>query len=891
MQLFILLLKRKNLNKAFRIIPVLILMVITSCSTEKNTTMSRNYHNLVSHYNIYFNGSESYKKGINQTEKNFQDNFTRILPLFYYSNAQASQSVTPQMNRAIEKASKVITLHSITAKPDIKKGNLTEKQKEFYNKKEFNKWVDDNYVLMGKAYVYENKFDLAVETFKKVVVDFPDEPIRFSALIWMARAYNEQREYRESENILQAVQNDENLPEEYLGEFFTTYADLYIKQDKYEQAIPKLEKGLGYTHEKRERIRYTYILAQLYQETGNSEKAVESYNQVIRMNPPYEMTFSAKINMAGSYEAGSGKEKEINTLLRKMLRDDKNSDFQDQIYYALGKIALKAGDTVRAIDNFKLSAAKSVSNANQKGLSYLALGDIYYNRPEYSLAQAYYDSTIQNIGQDYEDFSKLTIKSRSLTNLVTHLRVYTLEDSLQVLARLPEDQRLAKIDQIIADVKKQEEDERLRKQEEMQNNQFGMGLNTRGSSPVSQQGGKWYFYNLTAKGFGQPEFRMKWGNRNLADNWRRNNKQSVEVVEQDTEAAATDSSSTKSSVAFSNKSREFYLKNIPLTDSALAASDLRLENALFNMGLVYRNELKDKQAAINTFEEQIRRYPDGENSLLGYYNLYEMYFLAGMTTKADYCKDLIIRKYPENPRAKILSNPSYVNELEARHREIEEFYEKTFNEFQSGQYAAVVTDAGEALQRYPEDRTVPRFRLLKALAEGGLSGKEVLKNELQKVITDYPAHEVSEYARNLIGNIYETAPELKVADTRAKAEEIYNYHPGGMYLFGMAVNKPEDINQMNFNIINFNLDNFDKLNLGILNEKTGNQNILIVKPFSDVNSAKKYLQAMIQDPGIYKSLNPSDFRPFIISLSNYNTLKLDKNFDKYYLFYQKYYEQ
>ncbi len=891
MQLFIILLKRKNLNNPLRIIPALILIFAVSCSTEKNTSMSRNYHNLVSHYNIYFNGDESFKKGVSRAEKMYEDNFTKILPLFYYSDPKVAQSVSPDMNRAIEKATKVITLHSITVKPDIKRGNLSEKEKEYYNKKEFNKWVDDNYVLMGKAYVYENKFKLAIETFKKVIIDFPNEPIRFEALIWMARAYSAQKDYREAENILQLLKNDEAMPDEYLGIYYTTYTDLLLKQEKFDKAIEQLELALEYTGPKHLRERYTFILAQLYQETGNAEKAVENYHAVIKMNPPYEMTFNAKINMASSYKAGTGREREINTLLGKMLKDDKNKDFLDQIYYALGKISLKGGDTIKGIENFRMSVSKSVNNANQKGLSYLELGDIYYNKPDYSLAQAYYDSTIQNIDRDFDDYDVLTVKSKSLTNLVTHLRVYTLEDSLQVLAKLPENERLARIDRIIEDVKKTEEEERLRKQEEMQNNQYGNIATTTRSSTTGQQGGAWYFYNLNAKGFGQPEFRMKWGNRKMEDNWRRSNRQILDIVEQNQETAVADSSSGQKSTVFNNKSREFYLKAIPLSDSALAASDLNLENALFNMGLVYRNELKDEKEAIRTFEEQVRRYPDGANSLLGYFNLYEIYDKNGNSSKADYYKNLIIRKYPDNPRAMILADPAYAKKLSARQNEVLVFYEKTYNEYQSYQFTQVVSDADYAITSYPGDKTIPRFRLLKALAEGGLKGKEVLKNELQALITDYPNHEVSTYAREVIQEIYTMSPELQKADTRAKAEQIYNYNPRGNFFFGITVEKAADVNQMNFNVINFNLDNYAALNLGIQNETIGTKNVLFVRSFNDLTSAKRYMESLMQNPDIFKSLNPTDFRPFMISLSNYNTLKADKDFEKYYLFYQKYYEQ
>ena len=463
------------------------------------------------------------------------------------------------------------------------------------------------------------------------------------------------------------------------------------------------------------------------------------------------------------------------------------------------------------------------------------------------------------------------MKTKSLTNLVQHLHVYTLEDSLQILAKMPENERLAKIDKIIEDVRKKEEEERQRKQDEMQNNQYGTMAMNQTSGSGSQTGGKWYFYNLNAKGFGQPEFRMRWGNRKLEDNWRRSNKQTLDTGEQNEEAEATDSTSGKTKSLFSNKNREYYLKDIPLNDSSLAASNERLENALFNMGLVYRNDLKDENEAVKTFEEQVRRYPDGPNSLMGYFNLYEMYDLNGNTSKADYYKNLIIRKYPDNPRAKILANPEYVKELESHQNEVQNFYEKTYQEFQNDQYSDVVRDADYAIKIYAGDRTIPRFRLLRALAEGGLKGKEVLKDELQKIITDYPKHEVSDYAKNLIGEIYAMAPELQKADTREMAEQIYTFNPKGSFIIGIAVEKPADVNQMNFNIINFNLDNYSKLNLGIQNETVGTKNILFLRSFTDLASAKRYLQSLNDDADIFKSLNKSDFRPFIISQTNYIT--------------------
>ncbi|MBE0655035.1 MAG: tetratricopeptide repeat protein, partial [Bacteroidales bacterium] len=515
--------------------------------------------------------------------------------------------VSSDMNRALEKSTKVIAMHSITAKPDMKRGAQTDRQKAFYNKKEYNKWVDEIYVLMGKAYVFRNEYLVANQSLRKMIADFPGEETIYEAMIWLARSFNELKEYREAEKILIALTDEKDLPEKLEHELYATYADHYIKQMQYEKAIPWMEKSVEEVRKKHYKVRFTYILAQLYQETGNIQKTVETYRKVIRMNPPYEMTFNAKINMASSFEAGSGKGKEIRSLLAKMLKDDKNIDFQDQIYYALGNIALKEENKEEAIRNFRLSAEKSVSNPNQKGLSFVALGDIYYNIPDYRLSQAYYDSSLQNIARDYLDYEVLAAKARSLNHLVEHSSVAELEDSLQLLASLPESARFAAIDRIIEEVVKKEEEERKRKQDEMLDMQYGMTMgNSNTQAGRTNTGGAWYFYNMNAKGFGQPEFRMIWGNRNLEDNWRRKNKQSIEIIEQPEDGEIADSASQQSAKVLNNKSREFYLKDIPLTDSAMEISSQRLEVALYNMGLVYRNELMDTDEAIASFSRVVQ---------------------------------------------------------------------------------------------------------------------------------------------------------------------------------------------------------------------------------------------------------------------------------------------
>jgi tetratricopeptide (TPR) repeat protein len=877
-------------NKYLTLLSILLPLLFSNCSTEKNTGLSRTYHNINSKFNIFFNGQESYKSGVLKAEKNFTDNYSKILPVFYYSNETVAQTVAPEMNRALQKASKVITLHSITAKPEFKKGPQTQKQRDFYNQKEYNKWIKNNLLLMGKAYTYKRDFFLAQEALRKLITDYPNEPLRYEALIWMARANSEQEEYREAERILILLETDTELPKSLKGDLYITLADLYIKQNNYPKAIPYLEKALEFTRKKTLKLRYSYILAQLYEETGEPDKANKKYREVIKMNPPYEMTFNAKINMAGTFTPGGENAREISAQLRKMLKDDKNIEFLDQVYYALGDLEFKQGNEENAIDFFKLSAEKSVSNFNQKGLTYITLGDIYYKNKDYPLAQAYYDSSLLNITIDYENYEELSKKTASLTGLVENIQIYELEDSVQRLAKLPEQERFVIIDKIISDLIASEEEERRKMQDEQLDMQQGNIMASQSSNRAGTEtaGGKWYFYNLNAKSFGQPEFRMKWGNRRLEDNWRRKNKQTVETFEErETETQANGEQTSERVI--NNKSREFYLVNIPLNDSMKTASDEKLAEALFNLGVIYRNEFNDIAKSIESFEELIQRYPVNQFELTSYYNLYELYAQINQPDKSEMYKNLLVGKFPDSPTARILTDPNYLKQLEESRNKEYSFYDETYEALNRSEFNRVITNANLALNTFKNKELYPRFRLLSALANGGLSGKEVLKTEMEKLAEDYPDHEVGKYANEMVNFIYQEAPEIKIADTFSEAVEIYSFNPDTVHYLAVLTDKSTNNNQLNFNIINFNLDNYSNLNLAIQRETINENTLFIISSFDNIDLATRYMSSFMTNPDAFRDIDLSLVKVFLISGDNFNTLLSDKDAGKYLLFYEKYY--
>jgi len=866
---------------------------LLSCSVEKNTSLSRNFHNLTSHYNIYFNGKESYKRGIEQANSSINNDYNRILPLFLYEDEGVHSAVSSDMKRAIDKATKVITFHSITAKPKVKEGNQSAKDKAFYNKNEYNKWVDDSYMLMGEAYMYQGNFFLAAETFRHVLVTFPEEEIRYLAMVWLSRAYIMMGEEREAERILMALADVNDLPKEYLLAYYSTRSQFYLKTGEYPGAAEQLELTLaqrGIT--KDEKIRFTYVLAQVYEASGQNSLALDKYKGVTKLSPTYEMAFNARVNMAEVYESGEADSDDLKKLLRKMLKDSKNMEYQDQIYFALGNIAMEEGMREEAIEYYQLSVSKSIRNQYQKGYSSLTLAEIYYETPDYILSAAYYDSAVSFLDRDYPGYEGLASLSASLDDLVYNISIFQLEDSVQILAALPEEQRLAIVDDIIEQVKQEEEEARLAEQQAMQEQAYNQsmlyGSNQSSTGSETQIGGQWYFYNLNAKSFGQPEFRMKWGERTLEDNWRRKNKRSLSQLTQEEGSEADTLKDGNGTPVLDNKTREYYLVNIPLTDSAMAISHERLEEALYNMGVIYKEDLLDYNESIVSFKELMKRYPDTENAPPIYYFLYELSNTIQQPSEAQYFASQLSIQYPESHYAMLLNNPNYLQELQEEEMKVVRAYEEVYELYQQENYNAVIAGAESAFDQYADDPLIPKFQYIRAMALGALDGNEAMKIALDTLIAQYPSSEEGLQAQEIVDYMYIEFPEIREADQAAEAERIYTAIDSTQeHYFLLAVHSSQNVNQVSFDLLNYNLDNYNQYDLSIEQMEMADSYItLIVKLFNNAEGASRYLRDIEQNHDtILREMEKSQYRIMIISLDNFGILSERLEITPYYLFY------
>lgn len=871
------------------------IFLINSCSTKKNTPITRTYHNITSYYNVYFNGKEALKQGEKKIVDGYQDNYSLVIPVFEFSDKDATRSAYGDMNRAIEKGSKCIRKHSITAKPKRKEGKKKDKKyEEFINQKEFVKWVDDSYLLIGKAHTYKHDYYPAIETFNYIVREYSDKPIKYDGYLWLARTYTLMEKYDRALEFLSKVETEKKkLPEEYIGPFAITQADVLIRTNQYESAIPFLVKGIENTKDKDRKVRYQYILAQLHQFSKELKKAYDAYGVVVDMNPDYEMTFNARINRASIFNATAQDSRQLQKELYKMLKDDKNIDFQDQIYYALGNIAYNEERDNDAIEFFLLSANKSTVNTNQKSLSYLSAADIYFDRPDYRHSQMYYDSAMTFLSSDYPNYITIKNKSANLNELVENLEIIEYEDSVQRIAALSEAERNAIIDKIIADVIAEEQ----RQKEELAQQQRDLMLMEQEGRQMNNQGGsQWYFYNPTMLSMGRSEFKKKWGDRKNEDNWRRKNKSVMDWAEFGDDEDA-DSDSTEN--IYSNKTREYYIVSLPLTDSAKQVSEQKIETAYYDIATLYKEKFTDFPLSIDAYLDLLKKYPDTEHKLLTYYNLYKLYFLSKDYKKAEEYKNLVINNYPDSEYAKVLNDPEYFKQLEKIENQVKFIYKATYQYFINDNCEEVYYNYKFADTAYSDSKLIPKFALLATLCSGHSGDTTAFKDSLMAYQKRFPGTEEATYVNEVLAALDREKREVVLEEDVFGGElssvenmdsidvSMYEFNPEGLhYYIAVVANEKADANRVKFNLSNFNIDYYDFLNFEVTSDLlSADYSLVTVTKFRNRNMVRNYFESIKVVGDIFEDIDSDAYREFMISDKNYKVFLEDKNLLRYEKFF------
>ena len=588
---------------------IIFMMILSSCSTQKNTWATRSYHQTKVKYNILYNGNVAYEEGLKAIRDANTDDYTQILYLYPVSNHRAAEASASHMDKTIEKCRKCIKLHSIKAKPkrDPKRANDPE-YKLWLQSEEFNANMSMAWIRLGEAEFHKGDFLGAVSTFNYIINHYQnDADMIAQCQLWISRAYAEMGWQYEAEDMLNRVQIDA-LSRKHARLYSAVKADVLLHGEHYHEAIPFIKIAIPYEKKKIYRPRFAYVLGQLYELENKKDDALEAYQSVVRMAPTNEMDFNARLRMA---ELGG---KNSLRQLKTMTKQSKYKDRLDQIYGAMGNIYLQQKDTVKALEMYEKAITESTQGGTAKAAILVKAGDIYFGQREYVKAQPCYREAVTILTAENDDYPRVQKRSEVLDELIVSYTQAQLQDSLQRLGHLPEEEQRAIVDKIIADLIETEKADSIKQAQEARELARGdegpRSVNTANMLGGGGQKGEWYFYNPQLIKQGQQEWRRRWGNRPLEDNWRRQNKQVVAAfgedelgAEADSTMLAGDSTSTRPVQETDTHKPEYYLQQIPRTPQDYALSDSLWRDAMVSLYYIYRDKLEDEPQAQETLRE------------------------------------------------------------------------------------------------------------------------------------------------------------------------------------------------------------------------------------------------------------------------------------------------
>ena len=884
-----------------------LLILLSGCKTNKNTFIHRGYHNLTARFNGYYYATESIKEGEEKIRTGYKYDYDRLLPVYLVPTNESTKATFPEFDKAIKKSSNCITRHTIK---DKKKGTEITTA---------GRWIDNNWNVIGISHFYKREFFSGIEAFEYVIRSYKSKD-KYKALIWLARSYNEIGAPSQAEPVISLLKEDKKTSKYAKKQLPALQADYYMKRGMFKEAEEALQNALKggdaknaspvskfllkfKRPSKKTRARYSFILGQLAEERKDNRKAIQYYKKVIDLKPDYEFVFNAKMKLARLFDIKSGNIVKLKRELIRMTRDVKNAEYLDVVYYTLGEIFEREKNDAEAIVNYKLSVKNSTQNPKQKALSYLKLGEISFEQANYTASGAYYDSTMITLPKDYKDYAIISKRKETLETLIGYIRIIQREDSLQRVANMNEADRARFITKMITKIeeeeeKKKEEAEALQGQNANPNPNAPVPIANNGLPTVSNgQKGEWYFYNQTTLSFGLNDFIKKWGNRKLEDNWRRSQKA---LMFENQPSNPNDSISdqvvttTKTKNVTDKKSVDYYLTDLPLSDSLMQRSTKRIIDAYYNLASTYKEELNNNKKAIATFEELNNRYADNKYKLSTYFQLYRIFTSVKNQSQADYYKNKLLNEYPNSEYAQIIKNPNYISDKAAQKGEVELFYNDTYNEYVANNFSVAYSKCSESESKFGKNDYAPKFAFIKAISIGKLKGIDSLDAALKLVQILYPKDPVTKQAQDIIEMIYNSKhPSEATATDNVNKTDTFSLDLSSQH-FVVAI-CPDDAaiaNAFKSALADYNNDFYSNANLSLTSSLFGpSDQITNVKTFKNAQDAMEYIDNLKKDKTVFSGkVKIEMFTLMAISADNLPRLYRKKQVNYYKPFFDDHYK-
>lgn len=920
----------KNSSIKALIFTLAAIFFLPSCSTRKNTAASRFYQAFTTRYNVYFNGSEHYKEQIKALENDYEDDYTTILfthPAQAFANERAPQPGT-NFDRTIEKMQKAIQLHSIKKRPKKKSGKMRDpKYRAYLKRDEYNPFIHNAWLLMAKAQYMNGAFTDAASTFHYITKHFTWFPnLVTECKLWEARCYTAEGWLNEADNILVRIKKEEVAKEPLYSLYNLAYADYHIKSKHHAEAIPYLRIAAKKAGSSGQKTRLNFLLGQMYGETGDKAAAYQAFKKAgNNSNATYRTKFNARIKQSEVY-SGNNIEKEVKSLKR-MVRYDRNKEYLDQVYYAIGNLYLIHQDTLKAIENYKLAIEKSTRGGIEKAIAQITLGSLYFDMSNYADAQPNYSEAISQLKDDYPNYETLKKRSDVLDELAVYSQNVILQDSLLKLAKLTPEEQEKVAQRLVDELKKKEKEEaeaaareEFLAEQQAQGNQFKDNNKAPTTFQMPGSDNSWYFYNSAAKNAGKTAFQRQWGNRKLEDNWRRRNKasfsfddfESDENNENENELTAEDSTPTEETDSVSSEDQkklddphyvEYYLKQIPKTPEEIQTCHDIIQEGLFNMGVILKDKLEDFHAAVVQFTRLLNEYPDNIYRLDTYYNMYLMYMRTGDIAMSEKYRKLITSEFADSKFGIAMQDPNYIENLRNMERDQEGMYEKAYAAYLDNDNKTVHEAYMEMMRKYPLSKIMPKFMFIDALSYLTDKNYDKFKSTLKEMLERYPETDITPTASSILKQMAK-GRKLEGGSTNVRGmvwsmrltNDTTDVAGGKLTPFEDDINKPQyfvlvfdtdsiPMNQLLFDVAKHNFTSFVTKDFDLEPMNFGRLGLVVVKGFANVEEVGHYRKVFDADD----ELNiPKQVKQVVISVNNFKILLNEgRSFEEYFSFIEQ----
>lgn len=915
----------KSTLPAIALLLLLAVCFFGGCSVKNNTAPSRFYHNLTTRYNVYHNGDLAFRDAYKKQLESFSENLSERISVEPFSKeAFASKnSRGGSFDPAIEKGQKAIRLHSIRTKPTV--SNRRQRNEPFYKKREYNTFIHNAWILVGKAQYYNGDFLDAMATFSYMARLYRDqEPIRNIAKLWQARCYLALGWTSDAEALLTPMQGQkETLPANLYGKCCAEWA---LAKGNLKEAIPALSLAISREEDSSTKTRLLFLKGQLEAEVDHRQKARKTFKKVIARAPSFSMEVASQLNII-ALEAKENPRKALQQL-ETLTKKSRYSTLLDRIALLKGKLHLIQKDTTEAIKTFAFGLENSKEKSYDYTLCGIELAQLYLTKSDFVKAGKALSQAITALKESYPSYTQLRLLSSQLDELSRHAVVVETQDSLRNLVRLPEEQRLKIIDSAIVAYKKRVKEEgreqQLAEQRERQNafnqevgNDRPMQPSLVPSIPVNDK--SFYFYNKELLALGKATFVKKWGQRSLEDDWRRKNKRvqivssnnlsqpssntlpidSIDASKKQQEESSKEKGSKELDDTQNPEKRAYYLAQLPFTPEALLASDKLIQVALEGMGSLLNDPMERLDDAIKVYKNLLSRYPHYEKRREVYYKLFMLAERIGNKEEATYWRNKIISDFPQTPLAKEVTNPGYIESLRQQDRFENSLYEKALDAYFKGNIESADKLSKELLTRYSFSSLHPKALFLQALIKVATGDEKSLKQNLQKIIDLSPNSDVAEVAEPILKELSRGRKIVKEgynefdfsalfsSSQDSLAEDSLIWHsPKVSDTYSLLLLFPHhslEINPLLFAITGFNFARFTDYNLSISLREGDLYDLLLIEEFPNSSIVRDYLSLAFSPKGFISLLDKKAIL-FPISKLNYELLMKGLPIDDYFNF-------